>query len=64
MDKFMYWVKKELIFHLSFDYNTPNVRIGWIWIIIAFFFFGYFSYLLCGLVTVCAVYNIVNRRRW
>ena len=56
-------IRRELVFHIEFfPYNAPHVRVGWVWIIIAFFFFGYFSYLLCGIVTIVAIYNFINRR--
>lgn len=61
MDKFLQWIKNELVFHLEFYGNYPYARVGWVWIIIAFFFFGYFSYLLCGIVTIIAIYNLINR---
>ena len=62
MDKFIYWLRKESIFYLDFNGYSPRARVGWVWIIIAFFFFGYFSYLLCGTITVIAIYNLINRR--
>ena len=62
MDKFLYWLRKELIFHLEFYGRTPHVRIGWVWVLIAFFLFPYFSYLLCGTVTVIVIYKLINRR--
>jgi hypothetical protein len=64
MNSFINWIRKELIFYIEFfPYNGPRVRIGWVWIFIAFFFFGYFSYLLCGIVTIAAIYNFINRSR-
>ena len=41
MDKLLYFIRKELIFHLEFYGTYPHVRVGWIWIIIAFFFLMY-----------------------
>lgn len=62
MDKLLYWIRKELIFHLEFYGTYPHTRIGLIWIIMAVFFFGYFSYILCGVVTIITIYNLINRR--
>ena len=39
MDKLLYFIRKELIFHLEFYGTYPHARVGWVWIIIAFFFF-------------------------
>jgi hypothetical protein len=62
MDKFLQTLRKELVFHLQFYGRYPYARVGWVWIIIAFFFFHYFSYILCGTITVIAIYNLINRR--
>jgi len=62
MDKIFYWIKKEMVLHLEFYGTYPHARIGWVWIIISFFFFSYFSYLLCGTIMVIAIYNLINRR--
>jgi len=62
MDKIINWIRSEMIFHLEFYGRYPYARVGWVWIIIAFFFFHYFSYLLCGTITVIAIYNLINRR--
>ena len=61
MDKIFNWIRMELILHLDFNYFYPNIRIGWIWILIAFFFFHNFSYIFWGMVTIIAVYNFLNR---
>ena len=64
MNSLVDWIRRELIFYIEFfPYSSPRMRIGWVWIIIAFFFFHYFSYLLCGAVTLAAIYNFVNRNR-
>ena len=62
MDKLLYWIRKELVFHLEFYGTFPYARVGWIWILIAFFFFHNFSYIFWGMVTVVAIYNFINRR--
>jgi hypothetical protein len=62
MDKILYWIRKELVFHLEFYGTFPYARVGWIWILIAFFFFHNFSYIFWGMITVVAIYNFINRR--
>jgi hypothetical protein len=62
MDKLLYWIKNELIIHLEFYSRYPYVRIGWVWIIVAFFFFHNFSYIFWGIITVVSIYNFINRR--
>jgi hypothetical protein len=62
MDKLLNLIRNELIIHLEFYGRYPYVRVGWVWIIVAFFFFSYFSYLLCGTIMVIAIYNLINRR--
>lgn len=62
MDKLLYLIRKELVLHLEFYGIYPHVRVGWIWIIILFFLFGYFSYILCGTIMVIAINNLINRR--
>jgi len=62
MYKIINWIRKEMVLHLEFYGTYPHARIGWVWIIISFFFFSYFSYLLCGTIMVIAIYNLINRR--
>ena len=62
MDKIINWIRSEMIFHLEFYGTFPYARVGWIWILIAFFFFHNFSYIFWGMVTVVAIYNFINRR--
>lgn len=61
MDRLIYWIRKELILHLDFNYYQPRVRVGWVWVIIAFCFFHYFSYIFWGIITIIAIYNFINR---
>ena len=61
MDKLINWIKKELVLYMDFTMNRPYIRVGWIWIIIAFFFFHNFSYIFWGIVTIVAIYNFLNR---
>ena len=61
MDKLISWIKKELVLYMDFTMNRPYIRVGWIWILIAFFLFHNFSYIFWGVIAIVAIYNFINR---
>ena len=63
MDKLIFWLKKETVIHFEFYGNMPFARVGWVWVIIAFFFgYHYFGMILCILFSIIMIYNLLNRR--
>ena len=63
MDNLIYWIKRNLTIHFEFYGNMPFARVGWIWVIIVFFFgYHYFGLVLCIILSIIMVYNLLNRK--